>query len=519
MSRGHRPLATLLLVLAGTGSVLAYHGEAGTAGLTVLGPVLVDGPGEVRAQPGSASFGPGSDVAFAVRGGVATVRIVEVRESQNPALVATGRHAESREREFAMPAPTIELGARGDAFQALVFTRGGLASVALDAPTGFRLERAEAGLIAPSTAARGVGLDPSAFALRDDAPAMLALAPRGTVDARGDFSLFVFDARLVVRSGSAFREERLGAWTERAAGGDVRVVRLAVIDFAAAALDARFTRGLDAFRASAVDITFDGTARLPTARGRAVVGDHAPVADGGPVSISGVLAASAWPTRGGDSVRFEARGDVTALAVGRESASFLRDARPAAAASLAVLALAALAWAWPSLKLCVIAPMYARFTGAGVMDHDARDRAFAFVRAHPGATVQAVAEGLAIAWSTAAYHLRVLEREGFLAGERRGRHRRFFAAGEPAAREALDVADHPTARRILRAVADSPGLAQKDLAAIAGITPSTAAWHLERLRAAGLLVAERDWRSRRYRVGPRFADVRGLVADCGGRPV
>lgn len=512
MRRGSRSriIGAALLLLALAPAAAAYHGEDGAAGLVVRGPVTVDGSGALRAVPGAAAFeGPG-DAEFRVLQGVAEVRVVEVRERENVALQAAGKAVDVREEQFALPRPSVRLLERGLAFNALLYTGGGVTSFRLDAPAGYRVEPAGPRALAPSSAARADGLD--RFAHATEAPGVVAFAQRGVVTAAGDFSIFLYDAVVRFESADAAFEERLGAWTEEDETGRVSVVRHAVVAFRRAQVDVPFTSGFAGFHAGTVDLEFDGTARLANARGRAVVGDRAATADGGGVLLAGVLTGSATPVRGDPSaLRVEARGDVTAMTVGPESASFLREEHVAAASAL-VLALGALAWFWPTLKAGLVAPLYARINGSDVMDHAARDRAFAFVREHPGASVHDVASGLDVAWSTAAYHLRVLEREGFVAGERRGRHRRFFAVGAGPARDAVFATEHPTARRLLAAILAAPRSTQKDLAAAVGVTPSTASWHLERLEAAGFVASEREWRALRYAPGPRFGEVAGWLS-------
>lgn len=477
------PLVLALVPLLASGLASAYHGEPGGGGWFVAGPASIDGMIALRAQPGVIALEGPADARILVEGGVASVTIEETRTRVDPVSRALGREVDSREARFEMPRPAIRLSEVTHAFAAALATDGGVAGLVLEPAGGVALAREEAG--APAAAALG---------LVTAEPGVRALAAAGVARADGEsFTLHLTGAVVSFRAGGAEERWRLGSWVDEDGS---RVRRVAVVAFRDANVAIAWTGAPGALHAPVVDVDYEGTARLAGARGAATVNEASSVADGADVAIGGILSGSAWPASREGSLRFEAEGDVTMLAVGAARESFLRER--AAVASVVVLVAGAVAALVVAAKTGALLPLYARITGGDVMDHAARDRAFEVVKAKPGASVLEVAEDLDVAWSTAAYHLAVLEREGFIAGERRGRHRRFFAVGSGASREEVFATEHPTARRILETVRGAPGVTQKEIAAAAGVSASTASWHLERLAQAGLVVATREWRAKRY---------------------
>lgn len=149
-----------------------------------------------------------------------------------------------------------------------------------------------------------------------------------------------------------------------------------------------------------------------------------------------------------------------------------------------------------------------------------RARAYRFVRENPGATVTDVAEAMDVDHSTAAYHLRELERDRRIVAERVGRVRSHVANGEgfcPFMRKVLPRLRPAGARPVLEALLDRAVLRVAD-AASRGVDPGQARWALKRLREVGLV--EKVGHGR-YRVPPdREAAARRALhgRPCPGGP-
>lgn len=111
------------------------------------------------------------------------------------------------------------------------------------------------------------------------------------------------------------------------------------------------------------------------------------------------------------------------------------------------------------------------------------------VRENPGVSVTDVAEALDVDHSTAAYHLRRLEREQRIVGQRVGRVRAHVANGEgwcPYLRRVLPRLRPDGAEPVLEALLDRAVFRVAD-AARRGVPDGEARWALERFQEVGLV--------------------------------
>jgi predicted transcriptional regulator len=124
------------------------------------------------------------------------------------------------------------------------------------------------------------------------------------------------------------------------------------------------------------------------------------------------------------------------------------------------------------------------------------------LRERPGLTPADAARALGVDRTTAQYHLRRLVREGRAVTGGAARGMRYFPPGAVPreAREAFIAAQRGSA--LLDALRGKPGCTQSALARDLGVPRPSLAWHLDRLRKAGLVRAERQGREVRLSVDP-----------------
>lgn len=187
----------------------------------------------------------------------------------------------------------------------------------------------------------------------------------------------------------------------------------------------------------------------------------------------------------------------------------------AAGVSLAALLAGIFAYYWPVGKYAFTA-LYTRIPRDTVLAHDTRERIYKLVKDQPGIHANDVCDRLGLGWGTAVHHLHILEQHGLLMSHRDGRYRRFFLVGDDRAaqRQAVGVLRHPTSRRVAELVAERPGLIQKQVCESLGLSTSLVAWHLGRLKAAGIVAAQRQGRTVQYRPGPAWSGLEGVGEDA-----
>lgn len=151
-------------------------------------------------------------------------------------------------------------------------------------------------------------------------------------------------------------------------------------------------------------------------------------------------------------------------------------------------------WVWPAARYLGLVPLYNRLTRREGLDHDKRREIVALVREEPGIHYAALRRRLDLVDGTAQHHLRKLEELDLVETRTTHGYTCYFPPGEVDQRlmDAAATLKADTARRILAAVRARPGASASEVAEAAGVSPSTAHHHLERLREAGLVDAARE---------------------------
>jgi len=176
------------------------------------------------------------------------------------------------------------------------------------------------------------------------------------------------------------------------------------------------------------------------------------------------------------------------------------------AGSAALVTVGLVAYYWPRLSWAAavgVMPLYSRIEKDELFENEVRERLYETIQDDPGVHAHALADEADIGWGTTVYHLRRLERNGFVKSEKRGRYRRFFPASGfmEQQREVLSVLQNETTRDIAQVVRGEPGLNQSAICDDLDISPSLANWHLNRLIDAELVDRERQGRTVHYTPG------------------
>jgi predicted transcriptional regulator len=195
-------------------------------------------------------------------------------------------------------------------------------------------------------------------------------------------------------------------------------------------------------------------------------------------------------------------------------------AAPPAIAAVGLLALLQALGAFRFAGLGAFA-LYSRLTRSNLLDNEHRDRVYKLIQETPGLNVSEIGKRTRLGWGTTVYHLDRLEREGFVAAERGGLHKCYFAVGlvdRDARKAAAQLKDGPR-RDVAAVLLATPGITQGELATALGMSPSAASKQVTKLEAAGLVRRERDWKTVRLYPGPALAANAGGGAGTGAGAV
>jgi DNA-binding MarR family transcriptional regulator len=137
-----------------------------------------------------------------------------------------------------------------------------------------------------------------------------------------------------------------------------------------------------------------------------------------------------------------------------------------------------------------------------VLDLEARRRIVRFVQESPGLHMRELAARLQMPVSTLEYHCYQLVKHGQLATRETAGFKAFYP-GEGMDRRDKDIlylVRHDAPRTVCRHLLLHPGSTPKELREVLGVTGPTLTFHLNKLRAAGILREEPDGRTKRLYV-------------------
>ena len=150
-------------------------------------------------------------------------------------------------------------------------------------------------------------------------------------------------------------------------------------------------------------------------------------------------------------------------------------------------------------------PLYSRMKKNTVLDHYVRGQIHGYIVANPGDHYNSIKEALKLNNGTLAYHIRVLEREGIVKSRSDGIYKRFYPSD-------MKVPENDGTRLteiqkiILKRIKETPGISQKEMSRLVGVSPSTINYHIDILKSAGLVRSER----RGMRIGYFLEDLEVL---------
>ncbi len=280
-----------------------------------------------------------------------------------------------------------------------------------------------------------------------------------------------------------------------------------------ARMDVRFDGSDVHILADAMQLLGEGTLSVEDASGTVLIEDEDGLAthalDNDDLVLKGAFdLATSQANAAYTRTNVDGSGDFVVVSYGSVHAEYPWGA---IAASLGALLVAGLAWAAMNAKAVVGLAGYARVQGDDVLQHDARGALYEMVKSQPGATFHELGEQVPYGASTLNYHLRVLEKNGFLTRVKDGRYARFFdrqsGLYSSDRKTAVSALRNDTTAAIAEVIVAHPGVAQCELAEVFGLAPSTINWHIKRLADAGLVDRRRESHYARYYPGSMWANL------------
>jgi DNA-binding MarR family transcriptional regulator len=148
----------------------------------------------------------------------------------------------------------------------------------------------------------------------------------------------------------------------------------------------------------------------------------------------------------------------------------------------------------------LMAPLYTRLRKEEVLDQFTRGNVYGYVVANPGDSYGSIKGALGLSNGSLAYHLNVLEVTGYVRSARDGTLRRVYPSTMRI--PSNDGALKKTQQLILEIVRETPGISQKDIASLLGVSSPTVNYHMEGLLEQGIVRAERKGIRVRYFIVP-----------------
>jgi len=131
--------------------------------------------------------------------------------------------------------------------------------------------------------------------------------------------------------------------------------------------------------------------------------------------------------------------------------------------------------------------LYTKIKNVEVLDHYLRGKIHGYIIANPGEHYNQIKDALCLNNGSLAYHLRVLEREGYVKSLREGVYKRFYPASATMPADRLT----PMERLIMREIKDRIGITQKEIAGRIEESPQVVNYHIKNLESKGTVRLER----------------------------
>ena len=130
-------------------------------------------------------------------------------------------------------------------------------------------------------------------------------------------------------------------------------------------------------------------------------------------------------------------------------------------------------------------PLYMKMHKEDILDQFTRGKIYGYILANPGVHYNAIKRTLEIPNGSFVYHLHLLEDGGFVKAQHDGRYKRYYPSDMRLPKREFQPNESQT--QILRIISRSPGISQKEVASIMGVTSAAVNYQVEELINLGFV--------------------------------
>ena len=163
-----------------------------------------------------------------------------------------------------------------------------------------------------------------------------------------------------------------------------------------------------------------------------------------------------------------------------------------------------------ALKLLFLLPGFSRVQKDAVLEHAKREELYNFIKSNQGPSFSDLRRSLELSNGNLIHHLRILEMQGYVSGQRDGFRKRFYVRGPKIVATTYLTR---TQQQLVDVVGAHPGLTQKELSGLVGLPRELVFYHTKQLALKGRLEIRQDGNRRRYwvRSGTASSPASGAV--------
>ena len=132
-----------------------------------------------------------------------------------------------------------------------------------------------------------------------------------------------------------------------------------------------------------------------------------------------------------------------------------------------------------------IMPLYSKLNTSDIFSNNNREDILNLITNNPGITLGAITRKLKVKTGTAAHHIRILEREGYIKSSKTGKFRRYYRIG------VMPSGYNEIQDDIISTVNKNPGITQSDIARELHLSRQLVNYHIKNMDSSDIIKIER----------------------------